>query len=395
MKYATVEKTAAGFEAVKEKIEDIESGLAEFGDVTKQLRRQNRRLLQVAGSAPVQKDDAGIWLHEEQAKQFGELVMVAAGKKKPETVTKDLGEIIGSAGGVLVPDELSQRIIDLMTRYGKFRANTTILPVNSARVHVPKIGSDMIVYCPDEGGSITASDISLEMITMMPKKWAALTAISNELEEDAASSVGILVASSIARQMAKYEDLCGFLGDGTSTYFAHKGIVGAFHSISDTISEIAGLKVASGNAYSEITLDDLRDVVALLPADYEEGAKWYCSKKFYYDVMHKLAEAAGVANIFEILSDKKTRNFLGYPVEFVSVMPVAEANSQICCILGDLSMGSMMAQRKILSLDRSSDVYFATDQIGIRGIQRVDFNVFGCGDTTNPGPIVGLITAAS
>jgi HK97 family phage major capsid protein len=76
-------------------------------------------------------------------------------------------------------------------------------------------------------------------------------------------------------------------------------------------------------------------------------------------------------------------------------MPTAEANSQICAILGDLSAGAFLAQRKGLAIQKSEHAFFANNQLGIRGIQRVDFSVYGVGDTTTPGPIVGLITAAS
>jgi HK97 family phage major capsid protein len=73
----------------------------------------------------------------------------------------------------------------------------------------------------------------------------------------------------------------------------------------------------------------------------------------------------------------------------------SEANSQICALLGDLTLGSYLGQRKAMTIDRSSDVYFANDQIGFRGIERIDINAYGVGDTTEAGPIVGLITAES
>jgi HK97 family phage major capsid protein len=189
--------------------------------------------------------------------------------------------------------------------------------------------------------------------------------------------------------------LIAFLGDGTSTYFGMTGITGALRNVSDTISEIKSLIVASGNAYSEITLGDFRKVVGILPEDADENAQWYMNKKFYYNVVYPLAETAGVANLFEILSDRKGRFLLGYPVEFVSSMPSTEANSQICAILGDLSMGAYLGQRKGLTIAKSSDVYFANDQLGIRGIERVDVSAFGVGDTEEAGPIVALITAPS
>jgi HK97 family phage major capsid protein len=229
----------------------------------------------------------------------------------------------------------------------------------------------------------------------VPRKFACLSAVSNELVEDSIVAVGEIVGASMARSIAKKEDECGFSGDGTSTYFGIQGIIGALRAVSATIADVKGLKIGTGNTWSELTLSDFEDVVALLPDDADDNGKWYVNRKFYYSVMHKLALAAGVANLFEILSPTKQRFFLGYPVEFTSVMPGAEANSQICALLGDLSLGCYIGEKRQLTIARSTDVLFKNDQLAIRGTERIAISVYGCGDTTEAGPIVGLITAAT
>lgn len=173
------------------------------------------------------------------------------------------------------------------------------------------------------------------------------------------------------------------------------GIVGALLGVDETIGNIKGLKVASGNAYSEITLGDFKGVVAILPDEADDDAAWFMSKKFYYTVVYPLAETAGVANVFEVLSDRKQRYLYGYPVEFVSAMPSTEANSQICAILGDLKLGAFLGERRILEISKSTEAFFAEDQIGFRATERIDINAHGTGDTTDAGPIVALITAPS
>jgi HK97 family phage major capsid protein len=91
-----------------------------------------------------------------------------------------------------------------------------------------------------------------------------------------------------------------------------------------------------------------------------------------------------------------TKYFLGYPVEYTRAMPKAEANSQICAILGDLQQGVIIGERKTLSIARSEHVHFATDEIAIRGLERIAIVAnHGVGDTTDEGPICGLITAAA
>jgi HK97 family phage major capsid protein len=391
MSFATTEKVKAGFEAAKGRIDEIDMRSQETAECVNVLQSKLRKTVGMINSSalPDSGGQFGVWANEDHAMRFGKCVLAALGREK------DMGEITNVGGGILVPDELSTRFIDLLPKYGKFRANATVLPIGGGKTFIPEISSDMVVYSPAEGGTITPSDVGMGQVQLLPKTLACLAAVSNELDEDSVMAVGIILGVSIARSMAKNEDLAGFLGDGTSTYFGYKGIVGAFHSVSDTISEIAGLKVGSDNAWSGLTLQDFRDLISLLPSEFDENAKFYCAKRFYNSVMWKLAEAAGVAGIYEILSDKKVRSFLGYPVEFVNVLPVAEANSQICCILGDLSQGAYLGQKKELTIQSSDHVYFAKNQKGIRAIERIDFNVFGVGGKTNPGPIVGLITAAS
>lgn len=394
MEFASKQAVSQGFTAVAKKFESQNAQLAEAARQLKGLSNQFRRMIQ-SGYFSKGRDEVihTCWEDADQARQFGYLVMKALGRHVWDE--RAMGEAVPSEGGFLVPTVLSERIIDLLGKYGKFRKNTTVLPAQSGEIIVPKIETDLTVYCPGEGGTITPSDVVFSQVRLLPKTWAVLCKVSNELNEDAAGAIGEILGISIIRSMAKQEDRVGFLGDGTETYFGMKGIVGSLLAISDTISEIAGLQVASGNAWSEITMADFDALESLLPEGYDEDAKYYCSKTFYHTVMKKLARNAGDAGIYEILSPTKSKYFNGYEVEFVSSMPKTEANSQICCILGDLRAGSYLADRGYLWIQSSPHVYFTNNQIGVRGIERIDTKIFGVGDTTNPGPIVALITAAA
>jgi hypothetical protein len=65
----------------------------------------------------------------------------------------------------------------------------------------------------------------------------------------------------------------------------------------------------------------LRGVVGRLP-DYADvgNAKWFVSRKFYFNVMTKLLLSAAGVTATEI-EDARNRKFLGYPVVFSQVMP--------------------------------------------------------------------------
>jgi HK97 family phage major capsid protein len=375
------------FTKVKERLEKTTNEQTDLKNSVMQLQKnlQAYRKMGLTGQTETGEAYHHFWQTESMAKEFGELIWQCLGRKAMGEVTE---------GGVLVPIEMSTWIIQKLGQYGRFRRNVITFPLGSSSMLVPKIETDLTVYSPGEGVEIEDSDMSFRQLSLTPRKFACLCAVSNELVEDSIVAVGEIVGASMARSIAKKEDEIGFCGDGTSTYFAMTGIIGALRAVDPTIGNIKGLKVGTGNAWSELTLADFEDVVAILPDDADDNAKWYVNRKFYYSVMHKLAVAAGVANFLELLSPTKQRYFLGYPVEFTSVMPGTQANSQICALLGDLAIGAYIGERRQLTIARSTDVLFKNDQLAIRGTERIAINVYGCGDTSEPGPIVGLITAA-
>jgi len=394
------EKVAAGFEEASDRMTEIDGRVSETAEAVKQAMEAIRRFTTSfkTQTAPDGQRYRSFWPTEEHAKDFARLFMVVAGKMSPSKLSdrcKGMSEGVGSAGGVLVPEELRAVLVDLLPQYGKFRRNALRFPLGAGVTNVPKISSDVTIYCPGEGTTTTDSKPTFSNIKLTPRTFIALVAVSMELDEDSLIGVGEILGRSFVRSMAKQEDLIGFLGDGTATYFGMTGIVGQLMKVSATIGSIAGLKVGTGNAFSELVLADFEGTAALLPEEFDDNARWYMNKRFYWNVIHKLAVTAGVANLFEILTDRKEKFLLGYPVEFVSVMPSVEANSQICALLGDLQMAAYLGERRELRIDRSDERYFELGQVGFRASERIDINVFGVGDTTNPGPIVGLITAAS
>jgi HK97 family phage major capsid protein len=394
--YATVEKVKEGFDNAKKQLDGFGADQEEVKKHLGILGDQLRRIYQFAADTPQSYSGKTFWPTEGHARIFGTLIMAAAGKQVRDSsiIEKALSEGSNVGGGYAVPGEMLPRIIDMLGRYGKFRGNTTVVPLGSDRTVVPMITDDATVYCPGEGNEVDESDIDFGQVKLLPKLWAALLAVSNELTEDSIIAIGEIVARSMTRSMAKKEDQVAFMGDGTATYFGMRGILGIFYKMLEDLLVPAGLAIGSGNTWGALVLADFQACVSLLPEDYDETAAWYCSKKFYYQVIWKLAAAAGVANIFEILSDRKTPFLLGYPVHFVRCMPAATAVAQIPCILGDLQAGAYLGERRILTIDQSEHVLFKKFQTCIRASERIDINIFGCGDATNPGPIVGLRTSS-
>ena len=310
---------------------------------------------------------------------------------------KDHLENNNALGGYLVPEEFAGDIINLVEQYGVFRANARVVSMSSDTRVQPKRAGGITAYFVGEGSSITSSDNSFENVRLTAKKLAVYTRLSSELNEDAAVDLGAWVAAECARAFAQKEDECGFAGDGTSTYGGIVGARAALRGVDSSASNIAGLAVqGTGNTYSALVLGDFRNVVGKLPqyADTANAA-WYVSRTFYHTVMAKLADSAG-GNTNETIAVGGPREplFMGYPVRISQAMPSSPAVSQVCALLGDLSQGAFFGDRRGIGVSLSEHDAFQADELALRAVERFDINVFGVGDTSNAGPVVGLITGA-
>jgi len=209
------------------------------------------------------------------------------------------------------------------------------------------------------------------------------------------------------------EDQCGFIGDGSPAYGNITGVIPRLLAVDATISNIAGLAVASGNGYANsyisIVLSDFNRLVSLLPdyADVPGQTKFYCSKLFWGSVMQRVATAGGGNRVAEIENTPLRKSLLGYEVVVSQVMPKAPAVNQICCLFGNLALAARLGDRRQTTIQMSEHALnaFEQDEVVIRGTERFDIVVHDVGDNrTTPkdstigavaGPIVGLITGAS
>ena len=101
------------------------------------------------------------------------------------------------------------------------------------------------------------------------------------------------------------------------------------------------------------------------------------------------------------MEQARNKRYMGYDVEFVQVMPRAEANDAIPVLFGTIRLGAKLGNRRDLAIALSEHSSFDQDELDIRGSIRNDFVAHDVGNATAteadkaPGPIVGLATAAS
>lgn len=320
---------------------------------------------------------------------------------------KTLNEGNNSQGGALVPPNFDPMLIRLVETYGRFRQFARITPMTTETKTQPRRTGGITTYWVGEAATITGSNPTYDNINLIAKKLAALTVMSSEVNEDSALSIADQLAFEMAYGFALAEDQAGFNGDGTSTYGGITGVAPKLKGLSGTIANIAGLQVATGTGYAtsygSTVLPDFNAVVGLLPQYADPGAAWYVHKSYFHNVMQKLELAAGGVTANEISSgDRRPRPlFLGYPVNFVQVMPRIPAVSQVCALFGDLAMAATMGDRRTRTMFTDPYSLSNKDQILVRCTERIDINIHDVGNASAtaadrvPGPIVGLITASS
>lgn len=344
---------------------------------------------------------------DEKAYRFGNWFFATLGSQKSIDfcsqygipLIKGMTEGLNTAGGYLVPPELDNTILELLLVYGAFRPNARTLPMLRDTKQFNRMTGELTAYFVGEAAAGTESNLTYDQIQLVAKKIKTTTLISQELSEDAIISVADEVANKIGRAFAYKEDICGFNGDGTSTYGGIFGVIPRLSALNG-VDDGGGFVLGAGNLLSEITLANLNSCVSITPSYARMGAKWYCTPTVWDSVVSRLLYAAG-GNTLTNLQGGSGQQLMGYPWVPVEVMVTADANSQVIILFGNLAQAATLGDRREVQIAYTTEgtvgsvSTFDTDQIGIKGTERFDINVHDVGTASAAGPVVGLITAAS
>lgn len=340
--------------------------------------------------------------NEKKAFAFGRFVAGVMGDDGAREWCKDqlghdfragMTEGSDSAGGIFVPDEYEADIIRLVNEYGAFRPNARRVAMSRDTKTTPRRTGGLTAYFIGEESAPTQSTMTADGIKLTAKDVGALTTFSSDLDEDSAVSLGNEIAIEMALAFAYKEDICGFSGDGTSTY---GGIVG----LKNALAAGSTVTAATGNtSFGTLDLDDFESMLAALPsyAFRDGGPKWYIHRSGWAKSMLRLAAAAGGNTAREVEGGYRTQ-FLGYDVVFVEVMNntlTTQTSTSGLCYVGNMPMAARFGDRKGMTMATSKEVGFTTRQTYVLGVERFDINVHDKGDASNAGAMVMLSTPGS
>lgn len=304
------------------------------------------------------------------------------------------------SGGIWVPTEFSETLIVLREKYGLVRQFADVETMTSDRKVTRRQKQGLKAYPSGAVGASRkgkSSQMKWDAFELIARKWKVTTKVEEELTEDAIMTVADKFAGESGEAFALSEDDAFFNADGSSDYHGVIGLKTKLRKVHATIANIKGLVVASGNLFSEFVMKDFTDLVSILPqyADNDNTA-WYMHRTFFWNTVVPLMLAAGGTTVQQI-EDAPIKKFLSYPVRISQVLPRTNANSQIACYLGDLKKSSTFGDRQgqqVKQTDTNDDDW-DNDLISLKATERFDVNHHDVGDTTDAGPVVALISAAT
>lgn len=297
-------------------------------------------------------------------------------------------EIIGktavTSSDIPLPTIYSGEVVELVGLYGVARQYATVFPLGNGVVKLPKLTTDPTFGLIASSGSVGEKVPVVAWVTFTAEKFGGIVRIPSEIDEDSIIAIGQFVARYAARQLAYLEDYQVFRSTG-----AGSGINGTAEGLTkNVVTDSKTVALASTKtAISDATLAKVRELRTKPDAAALRLGAYY---------MHPSLEQMFAG--FNSSGDKPYQaNGLngatldGFPIRWVDVMPVystGAAASTVFMLFGDLSY-QYLGLRGGARFDVSKDVYFATDEIGIRALQRMTTGKMAT------GAVAGLITAAS
>lgn len=162
-------------------------------------------------------------------------------------------------GGYTVPDELASQIIALQEGASAVMPYLTKVTMTSDRKKIPVLDTSVSVSWHSEDDAITETNPTFAEADLVAYRQDALTKASNELLEDSTLDILSILLDQFEEQAAQHFDNTVFNGDGAAASAAFSGVFTA------AVAYSAAFDTGS-TAFSEILVDDLIDVVHLVPS---------------------------------------------------------------------------------------------------------------------------------
>lgn len=233
---------------------------------------------------------------------------------KMDFETKDYNFGTDDEGGYLVADSYANEVIQYLRGASVVRgAGASIMPIPTGRMVFRKQATGATAYWVEEGNAITKSSGTYETYPLIPKKLAALSAVSNDLLRYSGSLAQMEIQNQLLMALAEKEEEGWFFGTGLT------GIAKGFDAW-----------VAAGNiidATGKTAIEIIQESVSTLSA-----ANCYRRPVWFMNPATKTAMEfyEGEQNTNGFLFPELSQNLLkGVPVYTTSVIPFTEGETNM------------------------------------------------------------------
>ncbi len=311
------------------------------------------------------------------------LAKLVSNSRQHEKILQLAAENIGlelkaalTTADIPVPTVYVPQIVELVWHYGQARQFATVYPLGNGTVKLPRLraGEDDFGFLgagyAGMSQNVTERKAELDLITFTANKGGGLIRIPTELEEDTFVQLGQFLARYIARQMAKMEDKAMFLADGSATYADMTGVGPYCASNGGTyLQQLAAGKTKPTDA----TLNDFRAMRALVnPAVLVDDPAYYLNP-----TLEALLVTFNTLNqplIYRPATGGQPATLDGFPIRWIGVSQpysTKAAAGAFLAFFGALKYW-YLGERNQVRVEVSRDVFFATDELAMRALERID-----------------------
>ncbi|WP_175663063.1 phage major capsid protein [Burkholderia ambifaria] len=292
-----------------------------------------------------------------------------------EEVAMSLNTLSSSAGGVLVPENLSSEVIELLRPKSVVRKlGARTLPFENGNVTMPRLKGGAIVGYIGADSDMPATEQTFDDLKLSAKKMAALVPIANDLIKYAGVNPNVdqIVVGDLTAAIGAREDKAFIRDDGTAN--TPKGL--RYWALANNV-----LKASDGSTLQKIETDLGKAILALENADANlTQPGWIMAPRTF-----RFLEGLRDGNGNKVYPELANGMLKGYPVGKTTQVPInlgeTGKESEIYFTdFGDVFIG----EEETLEIDYSKEATykdgdgnvisaFQRDQTLIRVIAKNDF----------------------
>ena len=226
-------------------------------------------------------------------------------------VSNVLSEGVDSQGGYLVPEEYDRRLIDVLTEENIMRnLGTSITTSGEHKINIA--ATKPAAAWIEEGGQLSFGDATFDQIIMDAHKLHVAIKVTEELLYDNAFNLETYIINQFGKALANAEEDAFLNGDGVGKPLG-------------LLATDGGAQVGvSAKSASEITADEIIDLVYSLKRPYRKNAKFITNDQTLAAI-RKLKDQTGQYLWQPSLQAGEPDRILGYPVYTSPFFPVITA----------------------------------------------------------------------